>query len=114
MTSIYSARKKLKNSEEFVLSLALSGKKESVLSASFRDLKATAFILKCILNGVITISPKLYSACKNKKLYKELEQLNFDNKLESTLLEDCKTGGSRSEFLRFLPIISLLLECLID
>lgn len=114
MSNVYNLRKRLKNHEEFVLSLALSGKKESVLSAEIGDLKAAAFIIKNILNGSVEISSKLYEACKRKKLFNELLTLHDNHVLEKTLLEDCKKGGDRKTFIKFLPIISLLLECLLD
>lgn len=114
MSSLFSARRKLVQNQEFILSLALQAKPELILQADIKQLRAAVFVLKAILNGRIFISNTLYQNCKKKSLFRELELLNHSKSLEKTLLSDCKKGGSRANLLKFLPIISLLLECLLE
>ena len=105
MQSSYTLRKKLVPHKAFFCELHLTGSKERLLRADPSEVQALVEFLFMLFEGKLPISQTTFNFVSRKKLWKTLMQLHDSKSLKRTL----KTP---EDLVKFLPILSILLEVL--
>ena len=107
--NILKARKRLLNEKTFLQSVAIHPKKNIIVDSDDKQCQTIIFLLKLICSGKVELSLSLYNTVRTRVLFQRLVS-DFEQGVLSSLNKQTR----KNYIIKYLPIISLLIEAVLE